>query len=85
MMLVASQGYAKGNNSATTTITLPGGFTVSTESAIVGALAIVALIVVGLAYILRGKLGDSVTTIIQNSPNATAHDIHVKNTHTHTL
>src|SRR5262245_5018618 len=76
LLVVVAPSQAESSDSASTTITFPGGFTLSTTSAIVGALAIVALIIVGVAYILRGKSGGNVNNVIvQNAAHAKLQDI----------
>jgi hypothetical protein len=64
-------------DSSSTTVTLPGGFTISTTSLIVGTLAVVAAVIAGIVYAARrtNTSNTTTTTIFQNTgdisnPNA---------------
>ncbi len=66
------------NNTAqeSTTVTLPGGITISTTSLIIGILAVVAVIVVGVVFAARrNNSGHSTTTILQNNRDSTFKDV----------
>lgn len=61
----AGQVYAQEGSS--TTVTLPGGFTISTTSLIVGTLAVVVVAVVGVVFAARrSHSGHTTNTIFQN-------------------
>jgi FtsZ-interacting cell division protein ZipA len=71
IFLVTVECIAQNANTTTqepTTVTLPGGITISTTSLIVGILSVVAVVVVGVVFAARrNNSGHSTTNIFQQS------------------
>ncbi len=69
-------GYVNAQDGGSTTVTLPGGMTISTTSLIVGTLAVVVVAVVGVVFAARrSHSGHTTNTIFQNVSDSTFGDI----------